>query len=492
MYRNKMFSILFFSIILFLAGCELDVPINEMSRAHSLITRADEVSAKKYADESYSKSVALLIQAQKDISEEKTDEAKSNAEKSSELAQKAIDDSLPLLSTDSLELAKSALTKAENLNSDSYAAEQYNNAKSLYSSAEKQNNEKNFWESHLSSLAAISAAESAADKSRARIPELIEKLRKIETDVKTLSQQKVDNPEYTNLVSKAAELLKDADSQITSGDLKKALESIVNAEKTVQQADLIARLETQQKRINSASVRLEEQKARPESKHASDLLEKAADYLNNAKSHIEASDPKKASVETESAEKLIDQSTLSMQKGSAEERLESLESKIASVSANAPDGQFIDEINSINSHLAASRSSITDSNFTNASGSMDKADAEISRLESSISEYAAARQREAEEAKKAAKAESPREPEIEPVYYVVQYNPKDRDCLWKIAGKHYKNPALWPLIYIANKNQIKDPDLIFPGQKFLIPPEKKDEEILNEAESSTEATVDKQ
>ena len=114
--------------------------------------------------------------------------------------------------TDSLELAKSALTKAENLNSDSYAAEQYNNAKSLYSSAEKQNNEKNFWESHLSSLAAISAAESAADKSRTRIPELIEKLRKIETDVKTLSQQKVDNPEYTNLVSKTAELLKDADS----------------------------------------------------------------------------------------------------------------------------------------------------------------------------------------------------------------------------------------------------------------------------------------
>jgi len=30
------------------------------------------------------------------------------------------------------------------------------------------------------------------------------------------------------------------------------------------------------------------------------------------------------------------------------------------------------------------------------------------------------------------------------------------------------NPFMWPLIYWANKEQIKDPDLIFPGQIFKI------------------------
>ncbi|MBN1592062.1 MAG: LysM peptidoglycan-binding domain-containing protein [Candidatus Coatesbacteria bacterium] len=45
------------------------------------------------------------------------------------------------------------------------------------------------------------------------------------------------------------------------------------------------------------------------------------------------------------------------------------------------------------------------------------------------------------------------------------------ECLWRIAGyaDTYSDPFLWPLIYSANRDQIKDPDLIFPGQVFEIP-----------------------
>ena len=44
-----------------------------------------------------------------------------------------------------------------------------------------------------------------------------------------------------------------------------------------------------------------------------------------------------------------------------------------------------------------------------------------------------------------------------------------RDTLWWISDKWYKDPVLWPSIYEINKMEIKDPDLIFPGQKFDIP-----------------------
>ena len=57
-----------------------------------------------------------------------------------------------------------------------------------------------------------------------------------------------------------------------------------------------------------------------------------------------------------------------------------------------------------------------------------------------------------------------------PREYVVQFNPKKRDCLWRIAHTVYRNARLWPLIYVSNRDQIKDPDLIFPGQRFTIPP----------------------
>lgn len=43
------------------------------------------------------------------------------------------------------------------------------------------------------------------------------------------------------------------------------------------------------------------------------------------------------------------------------------------------------------------------------------------------------------------------------------------DCLWKIAQRYYGNGALWPRIYDANRNLIKKPDLIYPGQVFVIP-----------------------
>ncbi|MBF0218878.1 MAG: LysM peptidoglycan-binding domain-containing protein [Gammaproteobacteria bacterium] len=44
------------------------------------------------------------------------------------------------------------------------------------------------------------------------------------------------------------------------------------------------------------------------------------------------------------------------------------------------------------------------------------------------------------------------------------------DNLWKISGKKavYDNPFQWPLIYKANRQQIKDADLIFPGQTLAI------------------------
>lgn len=43
------------------------------------------------------------------------------------------------------------------------------------------------------------------------------------------------------------------------------------------------------------------------------------------------------------------------------------------------------------------------------------------------------------------------------------------DSLWKIAKKFYGNGSKYIVIYDANKNKIKHPDLIYPGQVFTIP-----------------------
>ena len=55
---------------------------------------------------------------------------------------------------------------------------------------------------------------------------------------------------------------------------------------------------------------------------------------------------------------------------------------------------------------------------------------------------------------------------------VISYTVVRGDHLWGIAKKkeHYGNPFAWPVIYKANREQIKDPDLIYPNQVFKVPP----------------------
>ena len=53
----------------------------------------------------------------------------------------------------------------------------------------------------------------------------------------------------------------------------------------------------------------------------------------------------------------------------------------------------------------------------------------------------------------------------ETTYYVVQPG----DSLSKIAKERYGNAMKYPEIFEANREVIKDPDLIYPGQKLRIP-----------------------
>lgn len=52
-----------------------------------------------------------------------------------------------------------------------------------------------------------------------------------------------------------------------------------------------------------------------------------------------------------------------------------------------------------------------------------------------------------------------------------EWKVKPGNWLWKIANSVavYGDGSQWPKIYEANKDQIKDPDLIYPNQVFTIP-----------------------
>jgi nucleoid-associated protein YgaU len=54
-----------------------------------------------------------------------------------------------------------------------------------------------------------------------------------------------------------------------------------------------------------------------------------------------------------------------------------------------------------------------------------------------------------------------------PTFYLV----RGGETLWTIAARReiYADALLWPAIYKSNRDQIKDPRQIYPGQKLSIP-----------------------
>jgi nucleoid-associated protein YgaU len=43
------------------------------------------------------------------------------------------------------------------------------------------------------------------------------------------------------------------------------------------------------------------------------------------------------------------------------------------------------------------------------------------------------------------------------------------DTLWSIAEQAIGDGTLWPALYRANRDQIKDPALLHPGQRLSVP-----------------------
>lgn len=142
-----------------------------------------------------------------------------------------------------------------------------------------------------------------------------------------------------------------------------------------------------------------------------------------------------------------------------------------------------------------------DSSLANSEESIRYANAAIDK----INEI----KRQEEEAKLAKKVEVPevkeapkeeKKPVIKGKYkiwktYKVRLIPHRRDCLWRIAEYDfiYNNPWKWPIIYKANKSQIKDPDLIYPGQIFDIPElDKNGNPIMIEESETNKAEIHEQ
>lgn len=79
-------------------------------------------------------------------------------------------------------------------------------------------------------------------------------------------------------------------------------------------------------------------------------------------------------------------------------------------------------------------------------------------------------------------------PKAEPA---TSYNVGDGETLWTISAqpKVYNEGLLWPLLYQANRDQIKDPRQIFPGQILSIRRDMTSEELEEARQKARESDI---
>ncbi len=482
--RTRYASSLFGILLLMAAAisCRFNVPIRQMMEAKTTISRAVEVRAERYAPAELEKARTLLKDSHTEVAEGSLIEAENLAVKSAAEAQKAIDASLPHLSADSLEDAKKIFAEADLLYASKHSGISFAKADGLLKEAEALHAGKDYWNSHLKSAEAKANAEDARANSQRHVPALREEINSIGREADELKSKRgaeFASGEIASVKGKLEQARRKADES----NLKEATPLVNEAKAVLFTArentlrgisfEKLAETEAALKRVRESSVK---GPFEGDISKASDLAA-GAKALHNSKSYADSvrkSDEAMALLNTVSVSMTNRENELKAEAldklAKAKEGLEEVnksdlrlrhEADLGKAAAHVEAGGKLYEEKDYNGSILQSVSALAILEGVMGSGGVTGEAGEIGKA-GETSETGGIGKAGESGARTLKYGE-------EPATYVVKYNPRDRDCLWKIAMYTYRNARLWPLIYAANRDKIRDPDLIFPGQNLVIP-----------------------
>ena len=465
-------------IIITLVSCEVEVPIREIMDAKVTIDRAYEVKAEKYSADNLKKATDYLYECHTFLKDDKIADAKKSAENAKQSALTAINVSLPLLAKDTLDEATKIYNEAETQNAALYAPDEFKKTDDAIKEADKLNKETKYWDSYLKSREAIKTGKAASDKAMASIPDLKNRLDQLSREYDGLKTGEMSAQSETELAAAKTSLDK-AKGELDEKKLKNITALLDDAQKNLKQAkDKIDNAANNEKKIaetrekiNQLTKELDELKSGKGKTYAGDEITKAETAIGEANELLAKKKPNESLPLVTAAENSIKAAQLKTRQGAAREKLDTVSNLYTSIKTKDTENKYKDNLEKADVLIQSSRKFFENGSYDESMAKSDEAEALLNSTSVTIGKTD-------DDKKGSGKVEI--EIEEKPTYYVVKYRKKDTDCLWRIAMHVYRDAKLWPIIYKANRDQIKDPDLIFPGQKFMIPSIGKKKEIMNE------------
>lgn len=462
------FSFLFFA-------CEADIPVKELVSAKESIEQARLYMAEKYSPQELKSSESLIYDSHTKLKEEKTDEAKKLALESYKSSQKALKKSLPLYSTDLINETEEMIKSAENAFAEKLSTELFVKARELHIKAKSENDSKEYIAAIETSIEAKRYAVQASIKSSENASTIRESHRELTERVQLLSSQK-DSRVIQGELLKAGNSLGNIKKLIDSNMYKEAFFQLNSTSEEIAAAEKKLKKHSYKSKISELRESISTILSKNSGKTLKLNLDKASVMLNKAESFLEQNDIAGTEENIKTAEDLIGKSNSIILMDSLNSKIEDVEGKIGKARKLDSLGKEKENIETAEGNISNARELMNSGSYGESESKIKDADELIISVlrnldknkETTIASSEGLKTKSDKKAEEKVKTQIKTDKAAET--YTVKWRKKNTDCLWRISQKLYNDASLWPAIYLANRDQIKDPDLIFPGQKLKIPP----------------------
>jgi nucleoid-associated protein YgaU len=468
--------------LVFILSCEIDVPVTEIITARAALESAKMFDAEKHAPEYIQKAEEHLLKSHDFIIAEKSDEAKKSANDALAAALEAEKKSLPPYASEKMKESEAAYISADQAYAEKFSPDKFTGAGKLNAEAKSFYENNDFKKSAEYSMKANELAVDARNDSLQNSSMVENEVTAAENKLTELKKDKFSSAAESNLAN-AGKSIDNAKKGMESRDYKTSLNEIDTAKKELDRAAELIRKQKISSTIQSLRAEMKELQGKSGSADVKQDLDNAMLELNGAEAALEQNNITDAELKVAQAEKLIRGSDVKMKKNSALAAIVKAEKLLGEAREKDAENKYKDNLDKAADVIVQGKSSIDSGKFNDGIISAEEAEAIISAVLNSMEAAAAELAVKAESddhgegdidadagEKDAAVIAEPEKKVAPDKTYVVQWRKKNTDCLWRIAETVYKDASFWPAIYLANRDQIKDPDLIFPGQKFIIPP----------------------
>ncbi|MEW6525305.1 MAG: LysM peptidoglycan-binding domain-containing protein [Spirochaetota bacterium] len=375
-----------------------------------------------------------------------------------------------------LSLAKNAITEAESVKADHYAKDEYTAAKDLLLKAHDNVKNEEYDKAKQNAIDSQKKAKEAYDKA-------LPLLAKDTLDIAAQSLQAADDA-YASVLAKedyakASDMLQEANKQYENKNYLAAYKAALDADVYAKNARNVAmnQKETLADSIKEVNIVIAQAEGYGAAQYAPEKLALAKEHSQVARSAYDAGELKKGFSAIEVAKLNADDAYFVSLKATAARKIEEAQAAIDAAKGSEAAKLSPNDIKAAEESLAQAKSLFNDAKYKEsmiasgqaisiAQGVSSKkavAVAPVPVTEEQGKEGVGVKEEQKEAIQKKV------EEETEYTLYKVKYNPAKRDCLWRIAEKFYNDGFKWKVIYEANRDKVKNPNLIKPGWTLKIP-----------------------